>query len=143
MKDPLIGKQLDSYRIDAVLGGGGSTRVYRARDLDHKVDVALKAIDPALDQSIDQAGYVRSLMDQAEAIQAIQHPHIVPMRDYRWSGGLFYFVMDLVEGTALNDILDMHRQNGTRLTPGEIQIIVKITRGNCSFDQLISAGCHL
>ena len=120
MRDPLIGKQLDSYRIDAVLGGGGSTRVFRARDLKRKVDVALKVIDPALDQSIDQAGYVRSLMDQAAAIQALKHPNLVPLRDYHWSGGLFYFVMDLVEGKPLSDILDIHRHEGTRLTPAEM-----------------------
>ena len=50
-QDNLIGKQLDEYRLENLLGQGGMARVYRGRDLMLERTVAIKVLRE--DYSID------------------------------------------------------------------------------------------
>lgn len=54
-EDSLIGKQLDEYRLEAVLGHGGMARVYRGVDVRLKRCVAIKVIDAPYQTDPDYA----------------------------------------------------------------------------------------
>ena len=72
--DSLLARQLDEYRLEALLGRGGMARVYRGLDTRLKRYVAIKVIDAAFRADTD---YVMRFEREAQAIAQLDHPHIV------------------------------------------------------------------
>ena len=70
MNDPLVGQQLDEYRLEALLGRGGMARVYRALDVRLKRYAAVKVIDV---QFRDDSEYVKRFEIEAQAIAKLEH----------------------------------------------------------------------
>lgn len=103
--DVLKGK----YEILALIGEGGMSRVYLARDLElvNKQwaikEVDRRATDP-LGRPIEQ-----SLASEAELLSKLQHPAIVDIVDIEKTQNYIYVVMDHVEGEALDKVV---RQKG-------------------------------
>jgi tetratricopeptide (TPR) repeat protein len=89
----------DRYLIDSELGKGGMGTVYRAQDKALKRDVALKLISSTL---LSTEGRNR-LIREAQTIAQLSHPNIVVIYDVGEFEGLPYIVMELVEGSSLND----------------------------------------
>jgi serine/threonine protein kinase len=100
--DPLIGRQLGAYLIQAKLGEGGMARVYKAYHARLRRDVAIKVI---LSQIADQAGFRARFEQEAQVIAQLQHPNIVTVYDFGESGSLTYLVMQFVGGGTLRDQL--------------------------------------
>ncbi len=100
--DPLIGRQLGAYLIQAKLGEGGMARVYKAYHARLRRDVAIKVI---LSQIADQAGFRARFEQEAQLIAQLQHPNIVTVYDFGESGNLTYLVMQYVGGGTLRDQL--------------------------------------
>ncbi len=76
----------------------GEVWVARQDGLDRHV--AVKILPSAHDQkSIDR------LRREAQALARIRHPHVVPVHEIDEADGLHYYVMDLVEGRSLEDVL--------------------------------------
>src|SRR2546426_4251249 len=99
---PLIGKQLGQYRIDALLGQGGMGEVYVAWDkLGRKV--ALKLLTQRFPG--DKSGLTR-FQQEARAVLALNHPHIVTIHDIDQIEGVYYIASELVEGKTLRQRLD-------------------------------------
>ena len=94
----LIGKQIDHFRIDALLGEGGMGEVYRAFDLNLALPVALKVMHPHLAK---QAQFKQRFMQEAQAAARLQHPSIVDIKYFGVKQGLLFMVMDLVSGPSL------------------------------------------
>ena len=91
-----------------LLGQGGMGAVYRGRDPDLDRQVAIKVI---LDRTPDFVGRFRR---EAQAIARLAHPSIVQIYDFGLDDeGNPYFVMELVDGTPLDEVI---RQRG-RLPP--------------------------
>ncbi len=89
-----VGSQLGPYQIRALLGVGGMGEVYRATDKRLDRDVAIKALAPyALQDASSRARFEQ----EARAVAALNHPHIVGVYDV----GDDYIVCELVEGTTL------------------------------------------
>ncbi len=103
--DVLKGK----YEILALIGEGGMSRVYLARDLElvNKQwaikEVDRRATDP-LGRPIEQ-----SLASEADLLSKLQHPAIVDIVDIEKTKNYIYVVMDHVEGEALDKVI---RQKG-------------------------------
>jgi len=91
----------DRYRIDAQLGSGGMATVYRARDLRHERDVALKVLRSDLGDAPGRERFLREIRLAA----SLTHPHILPLYDSGESGGAPWFTMPLMTGETLRDRL--------------------------------------
>ena len=75
----LEGQQLDRYRIIRLLGSGGMGDVYLAEDARIGQQVAIKVVR-AEENLFDEA--VRLFKREAQAIVALDHPHILPLYNY-------------------------------------------------------------
>ena len=96
----------DSYAVTGELGRGGMATVFRAEDLKHRRQVAIKVLDQEVSAQIGPERFAREI----EIAARLQHPHILPLYDSGSAGGLLYYVMPLVEGESLRDRLDREKQ---------------------------------
>lgn len=99
MTDPLIGRWIDGFRIDSLVGRGGMGVVYRAVD-DSGKSFAFKLIAPELAQSSD---FRERFLREAEI--ALEHPNIIPVYGAGEDEGLLYIAMHLVEGVNLKQLI--------------------------------------
>jgi serine/threonine-protein kinase len=99
----LIGKTLGKrYRIDALIGTGGMSVVYRAEDLRARRIVAVKVLRQEFSQ--DQE-FLRRFDREAMASAKTQHPNIVNLLDIGEEGDIRYLVMEYVEGSTLKEVI--------------------------------------
>jgi len=90
----------NTYRIEAVLGRGGTSEVYRARSEISKRLVAIKVLRSEFSRNED----FLLLMTREETIREIRHDAVVRYSEnHRTSDGLVYLVMDFVDGPALDE----------------------------------------
>jgi serine/threonine protein kinase len=94
----LIGRHLGQYAIVDELGRGGSSRVYRAEDLDLSREVAIKVI---FNDAEDRIGFVRRFEREVQAVAQLDHPNIVAVYDRGETDDLVYLVMQCVTGGTL------------------------------------------
>src|SRR5206468_9229972 len=94
----VIGQQLGSYEITALLGKGGMGEVYRARDMRLKRQVAIKVLPEAFSRDTERASRFRR---EAELLASLNHPHIAAIYHVEEAGDLMLLVLELVEGETL------------------------------------------
>jgi len=90
------------YRLERELGEGGMATVYLARDVRHDRNVAIKVLKPELAASVGAGRFLREIRTTAN----LRHPHIVPLFDSGEADGFLFYVMPLIEGETLRDLLD-------------------------------------
>lgn len=96
-----------AYRIEEPLGRGGMGEVFAARHLRTGRRYAVKTILAGAGASEDA---IRRFEREATAASAIGHPGIVQVHDFNVApGGVFYLVMDLLEGETLAARLERER----------------------------------
>jgi Tol biopolymer transport system component len=93
------GTQLGQYRVDAVLGRGGSGIVYRGTDTKLNRPVAIKFLSTSVADDDAQ----RRFRQEAETTSSLRHPHIVTVYDVGEHEGRQYIVSELVDGGTLED----------------------------------------
>jgi serine/threonine-protein kinase len=91
----------DRYEISDVIGEGGAAVVFRARDLRHDRDVAVKVLRPQLAAALGADRFLQEIQITAR----LQHPHIVALFDSGSADGLVFYVMPLVTGESLRSLL--------------------------------------
>jgi eukaryotic-like serine/threonine-protein kinase len=94
------------YRVSRELGAGGMATVYRAHDIKHERDVAIKVLPPDLGAALGGERFLSEIRTTAR----LQHPHILPLFDSGEADGLLYYVMPLVTGETLRARLERDRQ---------------------------------
>jgi formylglycine-generating enzyme required for sulfatase activity/dienelactone hydrolase len=119
----------DRYDVEGPLGEGGMATVYRARDLRHERPVAIKVLRPELAAAIGPERFQREIHVAAQ----LQHPNVLPLHDSGEADGLLYYVMPLVEGRTLRDLL-------TEQGPLPLAQVLRI--GRQLADGLASAHSH-
>ncbi len=93
------GTLIGSYRIDAVLGRGGTGVVYRATDAKLQRPVAIKFLaDDLADPSAS-----RRFQQEAQMASSLNHPHILTVHDVGEYAGRHYIVTEWVDGGTLSD----------------------------------------
>src|SRR4051812_6712427 len=98
---PLVGTCLsDRYRLDAQIGSGGMSTVYRAFDTTLERTVAVKLMHREI--AADSAQLER-FRREARAVAQFSHPHIVGVIDAGEDDGRPYIVFEYVEGETLKD----------------------------------------
>lgn len=96
----------DRYALEEALGSGGMATVYRAEDLKHHRNVAVKVLNPELAAAIGPERFLREI----ETAAKLAHPHILPLHDSGEVDGFLFYVMPFVKGESLEDLLDRERQ---------------------------------
>jgi len=109
--DPRIGTELLGYRVEALLGRGGMSVVYRAEDLRLKRKVALKLLAPEL---AEDERFRERFLRESELAASLDHPHIVPVFEAGEVEGQLFIAMRYVAGIDLRTLL---RREGS-LEPG-------------------------
>ena len=95
------------YRISNELGVGGMGKVYAARDEKLGRDVAVKVLAPLAEGNRDRE---KLLEAEWRILAELNHPGIVAVHDAGNDGQLTYIVMDLVDGTAMSDVVERARR---------------------------------
>ena len=97
----LVGMQLGGrYRLDAQVGTGGMSTVYRAFDATLERRVAIKLMHREIASDSDQLERFRR---EARSVAQLSHPHIVGVIDAGEEGDRPYIVFEFVEGETLKD----------------------------------------
>ncbi|MGE0440653.1 MAG: protein kinase [Gemmatimonadales bacterium] len=112
----------DRYALGPELGRGGSAVVFRARDLKHDRDVAIKALYPELVATLAAERFLREIASTAR----LNHPHILPLLDSGSAGGMLFFVTPWLPGETLRDRL---RREGQLPIADAVRIIAEIADG--------------
>ncbi len=116
----------DRYAVEGEVGRGGMAYVWRARDLRHDRDVAIKLLFPELARAVGGERFLREI----RILARLSHPHILPLLD---SGtveimpGLLvpWYVMPFVAEETLRGKL-------TREGPLPVPVALRYTRELCS-----------
>lgn len=90
------------YKILRKLGHGAMGKVYQAFQISLKRHVALKVLSEDLAQN---AKFVKRFLREARALAEMKHPNVVGVYDVGFSQGIFYYIMEYVEGESLKDVL--------------------------------------
>lgn len=90
------------YEIISRVGGGGMADVYKAKD--HKLNrmVAVKVMKAEFKED---PTFITKFRKEAQAAAGLSHPNIVNVYDVGDDNGLYYIVMELVEGITLKDYI--------------------------------------
>jgi serine/threonine protein kinase len=110
---PVAGSGLEGMQIGTCLmlrriGGGGMGDIYLAEqpELGRQVAVKLVRSDGALELSeTAKAQATARFLQEARAIAALDHPHILPLFEYGEQDGLHYLVMPYVPDGSLIDVV--------------------------------------
>lgn len=93
------------YRIERELGEGGMAKVYLARHALLKRPTALKMLKPHLASDEIVARFEREVQLASQLV----HPNTIEIYDYgRTREGLFYYVMEYLEGETLDKLVAAH-----------------------------------
>jgi len=86
-----------------LIGRGGMGAVYKARQKELDRLVALKILPPEIGQ---QESFAQRFAREAQAMAKLSHPNIVTIHDFGQRGGLYFFLMEYVDGLSLRQLLD-------------------------------------
>ena len=109
MNDPLIGRQLANFRVESVLGRGGMAQVYYGQDVKLQRPVAIKVIDT---RYRDQPAYAKRFVNEARVLAKWRHEHIVQIYYADDENGLYYYVMEYIDGQNLASIIASYAVDG-------------------------------
>ncbi len=101
------------YEIMSRIGIGGMADVYKAVDRVLNRYVAVKVLKR---EFREDETFVKKFWSEAQSAAGLQHPNIVNVYDVAEDRGLYYIVMELVEGITLKDYI----QKKGKLTPKEV-----------------------
>lgn len=113
----------DRYEIIRSIGEGGMANVYLGYDEILDRNVAIKVLRG--DLSNDEK-FVRRFQREALSASSLSHPNIVEMYDVGEDNGLYYIIMEYVEGKTLKQLL---KKRGTLTLSEAIDIMVQLTDG--------------
>ena len=113
----------DRYQIIKTIGEGGMANVYLAYDtiLDRNVAVKVLRGDLASDEK-----FVRRFQREALSASSLSHPNIVEVYDVGEDNGLYYIVMEYIEGKHLKQLL---KKRGTLTVRETVDILLQLTDG--------------
>ncbi|GMW00899.1 MAG: hypothetical protein AMXMBFR84_20360 [Candidatus Hydrogenedentota bacterium] len=98
------------------VGQGGMGAVYRARQKALDRIVALKILPPGVGED---HGFADRFAREAKALARLNHPGIVTLYEFGQTDGLYYFLMEFVDGVNVRQLLD-----AGRIAPREALAIV-------------------
>ena len=101
----VLGKEvaIDNYLFLDKLGEGGMGSVYRGVQLSLDRQVAIKLLDPELGKD---KSFVDRFVQEARILAQLDHPHIVKGIDFGENSGIYYYIMEYLQGKSVNTIVE-------------------------------------
>lgn len=113
----------DRYEILERIGTGGMSDVYKAKDYKLNRFVAVKVLKQEFSEN---ANFVSKFRVEAQAAAGLMHPNIVNVYDVGEESGIYYIVMELVEGITLKKYIERK----ARLSVKEaVSIAIQVSMG--------------
>lgn len=97
-----IARRFPHLEILGCLGHGGMGVVYKARQAKLNRLVALKILSP--ERGADPR-FAERFLREAQALARLSHPNIVAVHDFGEADGMFFLLMEYVDGTTLRQLL--------------------------------------
>ena len=122
----------DRYQIIKTIGEGGMANVYLAYDTILERNVAVKVLrgDLATDEK-----FVRRFQREALSASSLAHPNIVEVYDVGEDNGIYYIVMEYIDGKHLKQLL---KKRGKLSLNEVVDIMLQLTDGMaCAHDSYI------
>ena len=91
------------YEVLSKVGAGGMADVYKGKDMMLNRYVAIKVLKK---EYREDANFVRKFRSEAQAAAGLLNPNIVNVYDVGEDRGLYYMVMELVEGITLKEYIE-------------------------------------
>ncbi|QDT08526.1 serine/threonine protein kinase [Planctomycetes bacterium K23_9] len=98
----LLGKQLNHFSLEELIGGGGMGAVFRAHDEQLDREVAIKVVPFAG----DDADLQRRFRNEAQSAAKLDHPRIARVFDVGNQDDWYYIVFEYVKGTNIRDLVN-------------------------------------
>jgi serine/threonine protein kinase len=111
------------YVVLTKLGSGGMGMVFKARLRQGGPEVALKLLPPSASKNGQS---VLRFRREAAILERLDHPNIVSSHDLGSYGGIYYLVMDYVEGSDLDRVV---RSGGPMKVARAVDCIIQAARG--------------
>ncbi len=111
------------YELEELVGSGGNSSVYRARDTLLERDVALKILH---EHHLDDADYVERFRREARTVAQLSHPNIVTVIDRGDSDGRPFIVFEYVDGDTLDKLV---ARRGALPVEEALELAIAIARG--------------
>lgn len=119
----------DRYMLDAKIGSGGMSDIYRAKDLlleqagIKDVYVAIKVLQP---EFVEQPEALQLLMKEAEKTRRLSHPNIIRLYDVDSDGDIHFLIMEYLDGETLDQVIKRSKPKGLKLD-GAIRLLEQIS----------------
>ncbi|MBQ1547464.1 MAG: Stk1 family PASTA domain-containing Ser/Thr kinase, partial [Lachnospiraceae bacterium] len=113
----------DRYEIIEKIGAGGMSDVYKAKDHVLSRDVAIKVLKAEFAEDMT---FVSKFRTEAQSAAGLEHPNIVNIYDVGSEDGLYYIVMECVEGITLKTYIE---KKGRLNYKESISIAIQVGRG--------------
>lgn len=105
LRERITAALADRYAIGEELGHGGTSVVFRAMDIRHRREVAVKVLYPEVTAVLGRERFLREI----EIVASLVHPHVVPLYDSGEADGLLFHVSPCLTGESLRARLDRER----------------------------------
>lgn len=120
----MYGEKIGKYRIIGHIDSGGMADVFKALHPELNRVVALKVLNRALLHSPEMLERFRR---EARAIATLRHPNIVQVYDLDVVEGVYFMVMEYIEGETLSQRLNRLHHQGKRIPlPEMLHIVVAV-----------------
>ena len=97
-----LAPRFPELEILELIGRGGMGAVYKARQKNLDRLVALKILPPEIGRA---PAFAERFAREAQALARLSHPHIVPIYDFGQRDGLFFFLMEYMDGLNLHQLM--------------------------------------
>ena len=105
----LAGVEIDEFRLERIIGQGGASVVYLATDTTLDRKVAFKLLRPG---GLDNTDTERRFQREARAVAKLDHPNIVQVHRVGQYDGMYYIVMQHIDGETLNEYMGNNPDRG-------------------------------
>lgn len=120
----MIGKTLDGkYEITELIGQGGMAKVYKATDTRLHRNVAVKVLK---EEFADNEQFLKKFLREARADAKLTHPNIVNVYDVGAENGVYYIVMEYVDGDTLKRYIKNKKHISAKET---VEMVLLIAAG--------------
>lgn len=120
-KSSLVDSFVGKYKVTREIGRGGFGVVYEVvqQSIGHRA--AAKLLSPALASDPKHQKYIERFVDEARAVNLINHPGVLKIFDLgELPDRTMYILMEYLEGESLQARIDKYQLDGKRLSPRKI-----------------------